>query len=232
MNEIFEKLLTEPLHRFFDRTMEFLPNLVSAILILLVGFAAGWLADVVLKRLFLVIKLDTLSERTGFREVLSKGGLQEPLSRLLARMTGGFIVFFFFLVSLNSLELGIIQDLIERLLHYLPNIFIALAILVLGYMLGNFLGRAALIAAVNAGMSISGPVGNGVRYLIYLIGVSMALEQLGIGRDTVLVAFGIIFSGIVLALAIAFGLGGKDTARAYLEKKLKKENPPDDIRHL
>ncbi len=232
MNEIFEKLLMAPLHRFFDRTMEFLPNLVSAILILLIGFAAGWLADVVLKRLFLVIKLDTLSERTGLRDILSQGGLQEPFSRLLARIIGGSIVFFFFLVSLDNLEFGIIQDLIQRLLHYLPNVFIALIILVLGYMLGNFLGRASLIAAVNAGMRISGPVGNGVRYLIYLIGLSMALEQLGIGRDTVLVSFGIIFSGIVLALAIAFGLGGKDTAREYLKKKLKKEDLSDDIRHL
>ncbi len=232
MNEIFEKLLMAPLRRFFDRTMEFLPNLVSAILILLIGFAAGWLADVVLKRIFLVIKLDTLSERTGLKDILSKGGLQEPFSRLLARIIGGCIVFFFFLVSLNNLEFGIIQDLIDRLLHYLPNVFIALIILVLGYMLGNFLGRASLIAAVNAGMRISGPVGNGVRYLIYLIGLSMALEQLGIGRDTVLVSFGIIFSGIVLALAIAFGLGGKDTAREYLKKKLKKEDLSDDIRHL
>ncbi len=232
MNEIFEKLIVEPLHRFLDRAMEFLPNLVSATLILIIGFAAGWLANVVLKRFFLVVKLDTLSERTGLRDVLSKGGLQEPISRLLAKMIGWFIVFFFFLVSLNSLEFGIIQDLIGRLLHYLPSIFIALIILILGYMLGNFLGRAALIAAVNAGLSISGMIGNGVKYLVYLIGVSMALEQLGIGRDTVLVSFGIIFSGIVLALAIAFGLGGKDTAREYLERKFKADSREDDFRHL
>jgi hypothetical protein len=100
-------------------------------------------------------------------------------------------------------------------------------------MLGNFLGRAALIAAVNAGMRISGPIGKGVKFLVYFIGVSMALEQLGIGRDTVLVSFGIVFSGLVLALSIAFGLGGKDVAREYLEKRLKEKNQEgDDIRHL
>jgi Na+/H+-translocating membrane pyrophosphatase len=72
-----------------------------------------------------------------------------------------------------------------------------------------------------------------VKFLVYFIGVSMALEQLGIGRDTVLVSFGIIFSGLVLALSIAFGLGGKDVAREYLEKKLKeKRQEEDDFQHL
>lgn len=232
MDEMIGRLVIDPLQRFSDKVMQFLPNLVSALLILLIGFVAGWLAKSILKRLFVVVKLDSFSERSGFRAVLSKGGLNEPLSLILARLTAGFIVFFFFLASLNNLEFGIIQDLIDRLLHYLPSVFIALLILVLGYMLGNFLGRAALIAAVNAGMRISGPIGKGVKFLVYFIGVSMALEQLGIGRDTVLVSFGIVFSGVVLALSIAFGLGGKDVAREYLEKRLKERNDGDDFRHL
>jgi small-conductance mechanosensitive channel len=232
MEEIFDRLVTEPLRRFYDKVMEFLPNLVSALIILLIGFAAGWLTKIVLERLFTIIKLDLLSERTGFRAVLSKGGLHEPVSRLMARLTGYFIVFFFFLASLNNLEFGVIQELIERFLRYLPSVFIALVILVLGYMLGNFIGRTALITAVNAGVRISGLISRGVRYLVYLIAVSMALEQLGIGRDTVLVSFGIVFSGVVLALAIAFGLGGKDVAGEYLEKRLKERNDGDDFRHL
>ena len=114
----------------------------------------------------------------------------------------------------------------------LVEVLIALAILVPAYLLGNFLGRTALIAAVNAGMRISGLVGNAVKYLIYLLGVSMALEQLGIGRESVLVSFGIVFSGVVLALAIAFGLGGKDVAKEFLERKLGEKPHEDDIRHL
>jgi len=232
MDELFDRLIVGPLHRFSDRVMEFLPNLVSAILIFFLGFVAGWLVKIVSQKIFAVIRLDGISERSGLKTVLLKSGLQEPLSRILARFAGGFVVFVFFLAALNSLEFGIIQELIERLFRYLPNILIALAILVPAYMLGNFLGRTALIAAVNAGMRISGLVGNAVKYLIYLLGVSMALEQLGIGRDSVLVSFGIIFSGVVLALAIAFGLGGKDVAREFLERKLGEKPREDDIRHL
>jgi hypothetical protein len=232
MEEIYDRLIAGPLHRFSDRAMEFIPNLLSAILILFLGFAMGWLVKILLQKFFAVIRLDGFSERNGITDVLLKSGLNEPFSRILARFAGGFVVFVFFLAALNSLEFGIIQELIERLFRYLPNILTALAILIPAYMLGNFLGRTALIAAVNAGMRISGVIGNAVKYLIYLLGVSMALEQLGIGRDTVLVSFGIIFSGVVLALAIAFGLGGKDVAREFLERRLGEKPREDDIRHL
>lgn len=232
MEGIFDRLIAGPLHSFSDRVMEFIPNLLSAILILLLGFGAGWLAKVVLEKFFAIINLDSYSERSGMKSVLMKSGLQEPLPHLLARLIGGLVVFVFFLAALNSLEFGIIQELIERLLNYIPNLLIAMGIILIGYMLGNFLGRAALIAAVNAGMKISAPIGHGVKFLVYLMAATMALEHLGIGRETVLVSFGIIFSGLVLALAIAFGLGGKDVAREYLEKKLGEKQHEDDISHL
>jgi hypothetical protein len=232
MEGIFDRLIAGPLHSFSDRVMEFIPNLLSAILILLLGFGAGWLVKVILGKFFKIINLDSYSERSGVKTILSKSGIQEPLSQLLARLTGGLVVFVFFLAALNSLEFGIIQELIERLLNYIPNLLIAMGILLIGYMLGNFLGRAALIAAVNAGMKVSTPIGHGVRFLVYLMAATMALEHLGIGRETVLVSFGIIFSGLVLALAIAFGLGGKDVAREYLEKKLGEKQGEDDISHL
>lgn len=232
MEGMFERLIVWPLTSFAEKVMQLLPNLIAAFLILLLGFIAGWLAKVVLKRLFTIIKLDGFSERIGLTAVLAKGGLHEPCSLMLARFIGGFVVFVFFLAALNSLEFEIIHGLVERFFHYLPNVFIAAALLVLAYLLGNFFGRAALIAAVNAGVRVSGLIGRGVKYLVYFLGVTMALEQLGIGRETVLLTFAIIFSGIVLALAIAFGLGGKDAARDYLEKRLREKPPEDDLRHL
>lgn len=232
MEGMFERLVVWPLHRFTERVMELLPNFVAAFLILLLGFAAGWLAKVGLKRLFAIVKLDAFSERIGLTAVLARGGLHESCSLLLARFTGGFVVFVFFLAALNSLEVDLIQGLVERFFLYLPNLVVAVVLLLLAYLLGNFFGRAALIAAVNAGVPVSRLIGRGVKYLVYLLGVTMALEQLGIGRETVLLAFAIIFSGIVLALAIAFGLGGKDVAREYLERRLGEKPPEDDLRHL
>lgn len=122
--------------------------------------------------------------------------------------------------------------MLERLLLYLPNMVVSAVILFFGYVLGSFLGRTSLIAAVNAGIGISGLIGKLVRITVFMLSAAMALEQLGIGRGTVVVAFAIVLGGIVLALAIAFGLGGRDLARDYLENKLFKKEEKDSIEHL
>jgi hypothetical protein len=228
----FRRIVSEPVERFFDKFLQFLPNLLTAVLILLFGLLAGWLTRLVLTRFFTVVKLDGFSERSGLKLMLSRGGLSVPLSALLARIIGGLVVFVFLLISLDSLELNIIRSLIEKLFGYLPNIFVAVVIVFLGGMAGNFLGRAALIASVNTGLRMSGLVSRFVKYLVYFLSITMAVEQLGIGKETVLLAFAILFSGIVLALAIAFGLGGQTVAREYLEKKLRERPADDDIQHL
>ena len=112
--------------------------------------------------------------------------------------------------------------------------FVAASILFFGYVLSNFLGRAALIAAVNAGMKVSGLIGKLVQLSVFILAVTMSLEQLGIGSSAIIIAFALVFGGIVLALAIAFGFGGRDIAREYLEKKMqgKGEEEEDEINHL
>jgi hypothetical protein len=81
-------------------------------------------------------------------------------------------------------------------------------------------------------MKVAGLVGKLVKRTVILLALTMALEQLGIGKETIVIAFAIILGGVVLALAIAFGLGGRDIAKEYLEKKIKGEENKDDIHHL
>lgn len=230
--DLLDRFINEPFQHFIERLRAFLPNLFTAAVILLLGFVAGWLTKVILRRILVLLRFDTYAERGGLSGLLTKGGLREPPSLLLSRIVGGVVVFSFFLIALSNLNLNVLDHLIERVFDYLPNIFVAIIILILGYMLGNFFGRAALIASVNAGMQLSRYVGRFVRYLIFILTMLIALEQLGIGKETVLLAFAILFSGMVLALAIAFGLGGRELAREYLEKRLKERPPEDDIQHL
>jgi hypothetical protein len=230
--DIYERFINEPVKGFIDRILEFLPNILAAVLIFIFGMFAGWLAKVVLKKVFTIFKLDRHAERTGITKMLQKSGFNEPLSQLLAKIAGGFIVFAFFVVALGTLKINAIQGITEKLFFYLPNVFIALIIIVIGFILGNFFGRAALIASVNAGIHLAGAVGKCIKYLIILISISMALELLGIGRDTVIISYGIILSGFVLAIAIAFGLGGRDAAKEFIERKLKGNQGKNDIQHL
>ncbi len=231
MRNIFERLILEPLEGFLNRFILFLPNLISATLLLIIGLFLGWLIRKIISRLLMILKVEEFSERHGINNILIKSGIKEKLSSLAGRLTGWLVFFIFLIISLSTLNVPAIERLLERFFLYLPNLFVAVIILLIGYLLSNFFGRAALIASVNAGLKASGLIGRFVKWTIFLLSVTMALEQLGIGRDTIVVVFAIFFGGIVLAFSIAFGLGGRDIAKAFLEKKLKGEEK-DEIEHI
>lgn len=232
MHNFLERVIIEPFDTFLERFQQFLPNLLSFILVLFVGLVLGLVLKTIFLRFFRAIKLDKFSERSGMVEMLKKGGVKESISLILARLISWLTVISFFILSLRSLNVPVIERILERFILYLPNVFVATVILFFGYMLSNFLGRTALIAAVNAGLKLAGLLGRFVKLTIFLLAGTMALEQLGIGRETIIISFAIIFGGIVLALALAFGLGGRDLAKEYLEKKIKGDEKKDEISHL
>ena len=232
MNNFLQRVIIEPFERFFEKVLQFLPDFLSAILIFTLGIVLGFILRAVSLRLFRTIKLDKFSERLGVIELLRKGGIKDSVSVLLAKVIGWITIVIFAVISMRELEIPTVERLFESFLLYLPNVFVAALILLFGYLLGNFFGRAALIASVNAGIKISGLIGRFVKFTVFILSGTMALEQLGIARGTIIISFAIIFGGIVLALAIAFGLGGRDIAKEYLEKKVKGEEKKDEINHL
>ena len=229
---IFKKVIMGPLENLFDKILLFLPNLMISLLIFLFGIVLAMVVRVIFSKIFKALSIDKLLEKTGLMDLLRKGGIKEAASSLLSKLIGWIIIIIFAIISMQALRAPAVEKLLEQFLLYLPNVFIAILILFLGYLLGNFFGRAALIASVNAGLRISRIVGDFVKLTVFMLSATMALEQLGIGRGTVMIAFAIIFGGIVLAFALAFGLGGRDVAKEYLEKHLKGEKQKDDISHL
>jgi len=232
MNNFLDRIIIGPSDRLLERLLQFLPDIFIAILIFVTGIGLGMVLRSISLRVLRAIKLDKISERSGAVEMMQKGGIKEPVSHILARIIGWVTIIGFSIVSLRTLNVPAIEGILERFILYLPNIFVAGIILFLGYFLANFFGRAALIAAVNAGFRMSSMAGRLVKLSIFSLAVTMALEQLGIGRETIIIAFAIIFGGIVLALSLAFGLGGRDIAKEYLERKMKGEEAKDDISHL
>lgn len=233
MNNFLQTVVIEPFNRFLEKVLSFLPDLLSSIFIFISGILLGLILKTIFLRIFRAIKMDRFSERSGFAEMLKKGGIKEPISLLVSRIIGWLTIISFSILSLRSLNVPAIERILEKFILYLPNVFVAAVILFIGYLLGNFLGRTVLVAAVNAGTKLAGLLGRLVKLTVLLLALTMALEQLGIGRKTIVITFAIIYGGIVLALAIAFGLGGKDVAKDYLEKKIKgEEDKKDEISHL
>ncbi|MEC4675590.1 MAG: hypothetical protein VST72_01525, partial [Nitrospirota bacterium] len=214
------------------KTLLILPNFLTFILILMMAVVFGMALKWIFSKFFKIISIDTFFQRLGTVELLRKGGIKDPVSSLLAKLIGWIVFIIFAIMSLGALETTAVEKLLEKFLLYLPNVFVALLILLFGYLLSNFFGRAALIASVNAGIKVSGLIGKAVTLTVFMLSATMALEQLGIGRETVVIAFAIVFGGIVFSFSLAFGLGGKDIAKDYLVKKIKGEEKNDDISHL
>jgi hypothetical protein len=232
---ICDSIVTGPLKDFFQRLIAFLPNLLGALIIFFLGLLLGWIFKKIIVKIATLLNTDRFCSTIGITEACAKVGIKGQPSYLLGRIFYWLVVVVVTIIALYTLKVPSIENLLERFLLYLPNIFIAVLLIIVGYLLGNFLGRATLIASVNAGIQFAAFLAKGVKALVFVFAFAMALEQLGIGRNMVIVAFTILFSGIVLALALAFGLGGKDMAKDYLEKRFKspkKEEKKDDIQHL
>ncbi|MDD3845243.1 MAG: hypothetical protein PHC90_02645 [Syntrophorhabdaceae bacterium] len=224
---LLQRIIIEPFESSYEKFLTFMPNFLTSLALLIVGIVLAAVFRIVFLRIFRAINLDKMAERLGLFEMLLKGGIKDSLSNFVARIIGWLVVFTFAVVAVQTLKIPTVEHLLDRFFLYLPNVFTAAVILLFGYLFSNFFGRAALIASVNAGLRRAGLVGRLVKITVFILSATMAMEQLGIGRETVLIAFAIIFGGIVLALAIAFGFGGQDIARTYLQKGVGEKEEED-----
>jgi hypothetical protein len=113
-----------------------------------------------------------------------------------------------------------------------PTTVAALAILIIGGVIARFLARAVLIEAVNMGIQSARLLSLGVKWMVLIVAAAMALDHIGIGRTTLQLAFGIVFGGIVLAVALAVGLGAKDVVRRALERQSHRPSGEDRLDHV
>ena len=236
MGEIWQNAIYESFNKFLGKVSTFLPNLLAMITILIIGFLIAWAIKILLLRFLKAIKFDRVSERWGLTHMLSKGGMSYSPANLLSRFFYWVIVLITLILGINALEVAATQNFIAQFFNYLPNLFAAIIILVIGYLVAIFLGQAALIAAVNAQMESAKLLSRSVRWFIIVLSLTMSLYHLGIAEKVIVSAFSITFGGIVLALAISFGWGGRELAKDFLERlyrtKQKKDEEPDRISHI
>jgi hypothetical protein len=236
MGEIWQNAILESFNKFLGKVLTFLPNLLAMITILIVGLIIAWLVKILLLRFLKAINFDMVSERWGLTDILSKGGITYSPANLLSRFFYWVIVLVTLILGINALEVAATQNFIAQFFNYLPHLFAAIIILVIGYLIAIFLGQAALIAAVNAQVESARLLSRAVRWFIIILSLTMALYHLGIAEKVIIAAFTIIFGGIALALAIAFGWGGRELAKNFLEKLSKgrdeRDKGQDHISHI
>ncbi len=227
MGEIWRTAITDSFNKFLGKVTTFLPNLLAMITILILGFLIAWIVKKLIFRFLKAIQFDKVSERWGLPHILSKGGVTYSPADLLSRFFYWVIVLITLILGINALEVAVTQNFISHFFNYLPHLFAAMIILAIGYLIAIFLGQATLIAAVNAQMESAKLLSRAVRWFIIILALTMALYHLGIAEKVIVAAFSITFGGIVLALAIAFGWGGKELAKNFLEKLSKGRDEGD-----
>src|SRR6201984_3291003 len=224
MKEVVLQGLRQAYSNLVHMFAEFLPRLLVMLVIVAIGLLVAYVLRTILRAVLHVTRLDRLSEEAGASRLLRMAALPsmtELLSRSLFWVTwSGFI-----LIGISVLGVAGLQEQISRLFLLLPAIFVAILILFLGLVTANFFSRAALLAAVNAGYPSPKLLSWSIRFVIWALAVSMALEQVGVARQTVLAAFSIVFGAFMFGLAIAFGFGGQELAREFLERHLKERAP-------
>jgi Conserved TM helix len=219
IQEIAEAL-AQSWHNFATAFVLFVPRLVAATIIFAGGFVVSIVARRVIQRLLEWLHFDRLALRTGASEMLRVADM--PSAELLVAKVVFWIVWIGFIVSaVDTLQFRPFQGLVQEFFRFVPRVLVALLVLALGFLVGNFVWRATLLASVNAGLPGARLLSGTLRLLVIAIAVVMALEQLGLATRVVLTAFAIAFGALMLGLAIAFGLGGRDAARQLLEQHFR-----------
>lgn len=234
MREMVISELSQALHELARGFAHFLPRLIVALILAFAGLVIAYFVKVVLRSILGLVKFDKLSERAGASQLLTKAALPSA-TELLSRFAFWVAWLGFILLGVSVLGILGLQEQAARFFLFLPRLFIAIFIMFVGLLAASFFSRAALLAAVNANVPSPRILGHAVRSIIIVFILSIVFEELGLAKQTMLVAFGIAFGALAFGLAIAFGMGGKDLARRLLEQRFvrgKKEENEDELSAL
>jgi hypothetical protein len=234
MREMIISELTQAMHDLARGFAHYLPRLIVMLILAFVGWALAYVVKAVLRNILKLIKFDRLSENAGAAHLLHKADLPTA-TELVSRFAFWVTWLGFILMSVSVLGILGLQEQIATFFLFLPKLFVAMFLLFFGLLAASFFSRAALLAAVNANVPSPRVLSIAVRSVIIVFVLSIVFEELGLAEATMLVAFGIAFGAVMLGLAIAFGIGGRDLARRYLERKFvreRKEENEDELSPL
>ncbi|HSD97382.1 MAG TPA: hypothetical protein VLB06_09590 [Sulfuricaulis sp.] len=211
-------LALEPLRAFLMQLGVFLPKLILAIIIII----AGWLLAKFLKLLVIkglqVINFHVLTEKAGIDGFLQQGGIKTGMSGILGALIYWLVILVTLVIAFNGLGLTYVTDLVSRVVMFIPKVIVAVLILAVGMYFARFIAQTVSAYCKNVGLQDADLLGRISQYAIMTFVVLIALDQVNVVTDIIRQSFLILLAGLVLALALAFGIGGQKTAAELLER--------------
>jgi hypothetical protein len=234
MREMIISELSQAVQELAKGFAHYLPRLIVMLILAFAGWAIAYLVKIVLRSILRLIQFDKLSENAGAAQLLTKAALPSA-TEVVSRFVFWVVWLGFVLLGVSVLGILGLQEQIGKFFYFLPRLFVAMFILFVGLLAASFFSRAALLAAVNANVPSPRVLSLAIRSIIIVFVLSIAFEELGIAEQTMLVAFGIGFGALMLGLAIAFGIGGRNLAERFLEQRFvraRKDENEDEFSPL
>lgn len=223
-------MLLEPARALLQEVGAFLPRLLVALGVLIIGWLVAKGLRLGAVKALRAFNFHVLTERAGIDNFLQQGGTQKDATDLIGIIVYWLVIIAALIVASNGLGLAQVTELLTRVLLFLPKLLVALVLLIFGAYFGRFVGLAITTYLRNAEVADAELLGHAVQYAIVAFVVLLAFDHLDIGGGLIQNTFLIVLTGVVLALALSFGLGGRDRAAELLERWFPRERPPDQRR--
>src|SRR5580698_1024004 len=215
-----KEALAQSTARFLTRFADLLPGTAALILAVLVSIVVGIILAAIVRRLLMSMKFDQRLSHWGFPS-LSEWSPSSSPTLLVSRAIALLVIVAGFLIGLAAFDAEWTSLLARSVFAYIPNLIGAALVLLFGTVVARFIARGVLIGAVNLNLHYARLLSIGVKWLVIVLAVAMALEHLRIAPGIVEIAFGILFGGIVLTLALAVGLNSKELVTKSFERDTK-----------
>lgn len=218
-------IFLESLNQFWIQLINFVPKLLAVVVILFAGWLVAKLVRIAVRRLLELTQFDKIAQKSGLESFMNQGTLNLSLSGIISQVVYWLVITLFIITGANILGLSEVAVLLQQLASYLPRIIVAIIVLIFGTLLARFVNRIVFTWLHSIQFERALVVSTSTEYGVQILALFIALEQLGLGMQLIYSLFIIIFGAVFLALALAFGLGGKEWAAnkiAEFEAKQKK----------
>lgn len=208
----------EPVRIFLIQLGQFLPRLLLAIIILIAGWLIAKFLRFAVVRGLQAINFNVLTEKAGMDGFLKQGGIKTDTTGILGILIYWLAILAALVVAFNSLGLAYVTDLLGRIVLFIPKVIVAVVIVAIGAYFARFVANVVTTYGKNVGLEDAELLGRLSLYAIMVFVALIALDQVNVGGDIVRQSFLILLAGVVLALAIAFGIGGQKWAADMLDR--------------
>jgi hypothetical protein len=220
--------LLETAREFLHQMAVLLPRLVLAFAIVLAGWILAKAVRFAVEKALRAVNFNVLTERAGTDHFLQQGGLRGDTTTLFGLLAYWLVILAALITAGNGLGLTYVPDLLQRVVLFAPKILVAMLVVVFGSYFARFVGNAVATYCAEAQIPDADLLGKIAQYLIMAFVIMIGLSQVEVGGDIVQRTFLVILAGVVLAFALAFGLGGREWAAALLERWWPRRRPEDD----